>query len=261
MPCANRLAWTVGAELADDGKSTPTLLVIAHPDDETMFFAPALLALARSLELHILCLSTGDFEGLGAVRERELPGACARLGVPPARVRVIDDPVLRDGPRAHWPPALVADLVASELLACHSSRIITFDRHGVSSHPNHTAVYNGVRELMMRRQGRLRVYELRTLGIFRRHLGLIDVALTLIILLASSCWRAIFSTTEARDAGVVCVSLEPWTVHLAMVEHWSQFAWFRRLYVMVSRYVWVNSLTPMEVAADPREAMPCKKMR
>lgn len=36
------------------------LLVIAHPDDESMFFAPTLLELLRAGEqVHVLCLSTG----------------------------------------------------------------------------------------------------------------------------------------------------------------------------------------------------------
>jgi GlcNAc-PI de-N-acetylase len=35
------------------------LLVTAHPDDETMFFAPTLIALRPEYTWHILCLSTG----------------------------------------------------------------------------------------------------------------------------------------------------------------------------------------------------------
>jgi hypothetical protein len=46
---------------------SPLLLVTAHPDDEAMFFAPTLLALARSgcCQVHILCLSNGEpgFDG------------------------------------------------------------------------------------------------------------------------------------------------------------------------------------------------------
>jgi N-acetylglucosaminylphosphatidylinositol deacetylase len=40
-------------------------LLIAHPDDEAMFFAPALLALARpehGNHISILCLSSGAFD-------------------------------------------------------------------------------------------------------------------------------------------------------------------------------------------------------
>ena len=38
------------------------LLIIAHPDDECMFFAPTVLSLGRSVraELFLLCLSEGE---------------------------------------------------------------------------------------------------------------------------------------------------------------------------------------------------------
>jgi len=58
--------WFYTAQLS---KSFPTLrgqrilLLIAHPDDEAMFFAPTLLALTRpDLQNHvkILCLSSGE---------------------------------------------------------------------------------------------------------------------------------------------------------------------------------------------------------
>ena len=71
-------------------------LVTAHPDDEVMFFAPALLCLGEEFTIHILCLSTGDYDGLGAMRKLELTKACAQLGIPPERVTVIDHDELRD---------------------------------------------------------------------------------------------------------------------------------------------------------------------
>jgi len=52
------------------------LLVISHPDDESMFFGPTIQALRRAgARTHILCLSNGDADGLGAVREKELESA------------------------------------------------------------------------------------------------------------------------------------------------------------------------------------------
>ena len=246
---------TLGAPPADDGGGRATLLVIAHPDDESMFFAPALLCLAHSLELHVLCVSTGDYDGLGAVRALELPRACACLGVPSSRVRVLDDPLLLDGPRTHWPPDHIARLVEAQLGASKAQRVITFDAHGVSRHANHTAVQSGV-ELLAARQPGLRVYELRSTGILRRHLGFCDVLLTIFeywllqwIPAALSALRALLvgarrpkPRTEASGRTLVCVSLRPWTVHGAMLQHRSQYVWFRRLYVMVSGFVWVNTL-------------------
>jgi N-acetylglucosaminylphosphatidylinositol deacetylase len=56
------------------------LYVIAHPDDEAMFFVPSILELRRTNNLHLLCLSNGNADGLGKIREKELHASCKYLG-------------------------------------------------------------------------------------------------------------------------------------------------------------------------------------
>lgn len=56
-------------------------LLIAHPDDEAMFFSPTLLSLAPHNDISVLCLSSGDADGLGAIRKGELVESCRRLGI------------------------------------------------------------------------------------------------------------------------------------------------------------------------------------
>ena len=79
-------------------------LVIAHPDDESMFFVPALAHLrGRGLAVHVLCLSTGNADGLGERRQAELRAAANLLGVPSTHVRIVDDQTnLADGMRSRW---------------------------------------------------------------------------------------------------------------------------------------------------------------
>ena len=77
------------------------VLLIAHPDDESMFFAPALLRLTEpSMGNHvkILCLSTGNADGLGDIRRKELESAALTLGIRTAEdVFIMDDPRFQDG--------------------------------------------------------------------------------------------------------------------------------------------------------------------
>ena len=59
-------------------------LLIAHPDDEAMFFAPTLLHLTQpeaGNHVKILCLSSGDADGLGETRKKELVKSGMLLGL------------------------------------------------------------------------------------------------------------------------------------------------------------------------------------
>ena len=223
-----------------------------------MFFAPALLCLgegASGLRIHLLCLSTGNYDGLGAQRRQELPKACMRLGVSSERVVVRDEVDIYDDAHAHWPAARVAAIVDTELRRLGIQRVLTFDAHGVSGHANHVDVHYGVRHLELtaaadaaarssdasgRTRGHLCAYELRSVGLARRLLGLLEALVTLLS-------HALLQ--RGRPPLVDCFVGRPWVaawaVHCAMREHASQYVWFRRLYVLTSRYVFLNTLARM----------------
>jgi len=65
------------------------LLLTAHPDDECMFFGPALVGLlAADNEVTVLCISDGDADGMGKVRRSELVQSCALLGIDREKVHI-----------------------------------------------------------------------------------------------------------------------------------------------------------------------------
>ena len=129
-----------------------TLFVIAHPDDEALFFLPSLLAAQHGTApaplrapVHVLCLSTGNHYGLGRLRSRELAAAVTRAGLDARRdLTLLDHPALRDGPCGVWPQALVARAVAATCATTRAATIVTFDARGVSGHVNHSATHYGV---------------------------------------------------------------------------------------------------------------------
>jgi len=57
-------------------KGKNILYIIAHPDDEAMFFQPSIVTLRDKNKLFLLCLSNGNAEGLGRIREKELERSC-----------------------------------------------------------------------------------------------------------------------------------------------------------------------------------------
>ena len=45
-----------------------------------MFFVPSIMNLKNSNNLYLLCLSNGNFDGLGKIREKELHASAKYLG-------------------------------------------------------------------------------------------------------------------------------------------------------------------------------------
>ncbi|KAI9889041.1 MAG: N-acetylglucosaminyl-phosphatidylinositol de-N-acetylase [Vezdaea aestivalis] len=188
------------------------VLLIAHPDDEAMFFAPSVMALAEKEQgnhVKILCLSSGDADGLGEVRKKELAKSGLLLGLQKEDdVFVVDDPTFPDSSNT-WPSTPIASLLTQAFLPPPSSSpkahstststshppktkrlhppatpplrpsidvLVTFDPYGVSSHPNHISLYHGAREFMssLPEDADVKLFTLTTVPIWRKYLGVLD---------------------------------------------------------------------------------------
>jgi N-acetylglucosaminylphosphatidylinositol deacetylase len=77
------------------------LLVTAHPDDESLFFAPTVISLLSHkkknkatpcVEVYLLCLSTGNADGSGKIRQGEIQRASDVLGIEDVKRWVVDNP-------------------------------------------------------------------------------------------------------------------------------------------------------------------------
>ena len=104
------------------------LLVVAHPDDETIFFGGLLLS-QRSLPWHVICLTDGNADGRGDERKKEFAAATKLLGVKKAE---------------HWsyldkfPDRLPVDEIVARLRALPLPKeIYTHGPLGEYGHPHH----------------------------------------------------------------------------------------------------------------------------
>lgn len=220
MPAASCPTWVV-------------LLVTAHPDDECMFFTPTIQHLhGCGATIWLLCLSTGDADGLGKIRKKELLCACDKLKIVRERIVIVDDVQLRDGMGESWEAQIVANHVEAVAAEVQPALIVTFDGYGVSGHPNHRAVYQGVLQFIYKYRGSSQFIDLQVLesvSLMRKYSALLDVVFSLL--------------SSAVSGGTVCrVSTSPWVTWQAMTEHQSQLVWYRKLFVVLSRYTYVNTL-------------------
>ncbi|CAG7838249.1 unnamed protein product [Allacma fusca] len=210
------------------------LLVIAHPDDECLFFGPTILALLRQSQRHfyVLCLSNGDYEGKGHVRKQELYDSCTSLGILSGNILLVKHDHLRDDPKANWSTELVGKLVAAFVQSHDIDTLITFDGYGVSGHKNHSAIYVAIEELLLHSKFPqfCTPYALESVNIIRKYMpSLFELPFSL--LLSSFMYVA-----EREDYSKLLY---------AMNQHYSQVVWFRRLYLIFSRYLSVNTLRPI----------------
>uniref|UniRef100_UPI00398F23FF N-acetylglucosaminyl-phosphatidylinositol de-N-acetylase n=1 Tax=Pristiophorus japonicus TaxID=55135 RepID=UPI00398F23FF len=211
------------------GPGAAALLVTAHPDDESMFFAPALLRLtARGLAVHLLCLSTGNFYNQGEVRKKELLQSCSVLGIPSSRISILEHRHLPDHPGVHWDPELIATLILRHLQIHHISLVLTFDEGGVSGHANHIAVYYAVRKLYSERKlpNGCQALVLQSTNILRKYISILDLPI---------------SWLRPHHVMYILNSREYHQAREAMYCHRSQVLWFRHLYLYLSRYMFINT--------------------
>ncbi|KAL6338352.1 hypothetical protein AAG906_018723 [Vitis piasezkii] len=209
------------------------LLVIAHPDDESMFFSPTITFLnSRGHNLHLLCMSTGNADGMGNIRKEELYQASAILKVPLQQVKILDHPDFQDGFGKVWNHALLAKIIEEEVISHAIDTIITFDDYGVSGHCNHIDVHRGLWMLLHDTSERnIEAWELVSTNILRKYSGPIDI------------WLSILSSMRYPSENMHCLLNEnPHKSFLAMAQHRSQWVWFRKLFVSFSSYTYVNRL-------------------
>ncbi|KAK6069586.1 N-acetylglucosaminylphosphatidylinositol deacetylase [Seiridium cupressi] len=248
-------------------------LLIAHPDDEAMFFSPTVLALTRpetGNHVKILCLSTGNADGLGETRKRELVKSAMLLGLRQEDdVFVVDDPNFPDSMTTPWDPQKISSLLSSAFApyllrpnspssanpAASIDVLVTFDAHGISSHPNHISLHHGAKRFLAALtagkpgfSSPVDLYTLTTVNVLRKYTTFLDMFATML--------EAVLAGGEGRkkngkgNPGML-VSMSTLfggresaaTARQAMTEaHKSQMVWFRWGWISMSRYMVINTL-------------------
>jgi N-acetylglucosaminylphosphatidylinositol deacetylase len=245
------------------------VLVIAHPDDESMFFVPTIRSLVTAGErVWILCLTTGDYDGLGKQREKELNRAGNLLGV--SKVMIVND---KDHPKERWPIPSVSSAIQqaleNEILSnpeCERFVLLTFDQHGVSGHVNHIDTFHGVCELVKQNSTisstagsnhktkdiispvAIEAWQLESeRNLFFKYVPVLSWLLFFLALFTTT--SPVLGKREDSQLRRAYRFHEPLMNWRAMAAHESQFVWYRRLFVIFSCYTYVNKLQPINKQA------------
>ena len=137
------------------------VLILAHPDDESMFFLPTIRALQQQSsnnKVWLLCLTTGDYDGLGKIRSKELEITCRDI-LHLDQLIVLDHPTqMPDHPTRTWSIEYVSRIIQKSLCDAlaqsaaspvgRNLHLITFDAHGVSGHINHRDTFRAVQSVV-----------------------------------------------------------------------------------------------------------------
>lgn len=223
--------------------------------------------------------TVGNADGLGDTRKKELTKSASILGIRSDNdVLVLNDPyasvafwfILTSAKELHsnfpdsmttnWSPSLISNLLLRTFASNHAKTfsknaptasidvLLTFDRHGISSHPNHISLYHGsvvfLKSLMSKHTGwdcPVKLYTLRSISIARKYVSVLDAPATILSVIFLSGKR------EAGETPSPLFFVAGMGDYLkgrdAMTKaHQSQMRWFRWGWIGVGRYMVINDL-------------------
>lgn len=257
-------------------------IVIAHPDDEVMFFSPTILQLCEwsnmslptppfshilsgrampIIDVYLLCFTNGDAEGLGKQRSKELFASATTLGFFIDHIALIqEESLFSDGPEHAWDIQETMNRIDAFVLKWNLDVIMTFDQYGISKHPNHVALYRAV-TLYVNQTFHYRhvlCFSLQTTNIIMKYTGLLSLLLyptASLIMTFYYYFKRSYSSTNGDSltnypypmftfvANPFDYIMKIWP---AMRKHKSQLVWFRYLYMLSSMYLFQNSFILIE---------------
>jgi LmbE family N-acetylglucosaminyl deacetylase len=106
------------------------LLVVAHPDDETIFFG-GLLQIYRRRPWKIVCVTDGNADGQGTARKKDFLHACAQLKVKDAEMWTFPD---------RFESRLDIATLQAQLSKLEPAEVFTHGILGEYGHPHHQDV-------------------------------------------------------------------------------------------------------------------------
>ncbi|XBW38035.1 hypothetical protein QEN19_003620 [Hanseniaspora menglaensis] len=219
---------------------TAVTLVIAHPDDEIMFFNQLLLALnhwhseesegaERILKLNIICLTDGDNnKKYGKLRESELEDSCKTLlsNFSLSVNLFIHVGNFIDSMTEEWDITDVTKYLSEKISSAETNLVITFDSAGISGHINHRTCNVAVLKLF-NHSNSTHIWSLQTPKFFCKYIG------------GLAC---ILSSRRSNSNSIVLTNNDIYQliylIGIMGFKHKSQMVWYRWLWWLFNSLTW-----------------------
>lgn len=205
-----------------------SLLLIAHPDDESMFFSPFLFYNSP----YILCLSKCEVYNKKTTRQKELETLCKSRNWNFECLDYVD--------AGDWSEYKIAIDVLTYCVNHNIKNIITFDKDGVSSHKNHISCHKAMKRL----QNHLNLFLKNDLKSFQHDSNNKSI----------SKGNQLLSFHYLKSVNLIekyILSLKRPSYKIPvhsifglenMLHHKSQLIWFRYIYILLSNYMNFNEI-------------------
>lgn len=225
-------------------KSKNYCILIAHPDDEILFFGPTILNLLKletTKSITILCITNGNYYGQGKLREQEFESCCRQLSKYSGesmhlKCKLLNLDAYQDDPKVEWNDLEhLHDIINHYLIQNQINCLITFDSNGISSHLNHISLNKLLIYFKNTKNSQLdSIYTLKTCFIIRKYMFIFDLLITYLCDLTHNSDQYLFYLNTPIDY---------FNLIKCFLEYKTQLTWFRYLYILNSRYMFINYLT------------------
>jgi N-acetylglucosaminylphosphatidylinositol deacetylase len=222
-----------------DNKPKYALFIIAHPDDEIMFFSPTLINLqeiskVQPINIHILCLTNGNFYNQGLIREQEMKNVLDKLNI--TKYKIVNSDKFIDSMTTKYS----LDDVSNEIDAYIKSQndeslslIFSFDHKGVTKHPNHISCNEGLINYLKVNKSNF-IKEDISIYLLDTYIFPIQYFTQLLVM---------FLYYVNPYGSFTC---SPRKIYNIMSCYVSQMTWFRKLHILFSAYSYINTYTKIE---------------
>ena len=222
------------------------LLLTAHPDDETMFFLPLVKYLLKeNYNLHVLCLTFGQLQNdiSSSKRKAEFEKVMNNLNIKKYEILNLEKEGLYDSNKTQWDNKITNKYCTEYINKQKINVVFSFDQYGVSGHNNHIALYNFLHAFKQNTENKnneiIKLYVLESVNILRKYFIPVDITVLLMKEFINVLYLSILGK-ELFDS-FIFLNFEFFSSWKLMAIYKSQFLWFRKLWVIFSRYNYINT--------------------